>query len=354
MRRWHRLRLPPTCPSPASASSPACAARSGWSTGTATTSPRASPPAMRVVDAACGEGYGSALLARTAAQRRPASTSPARPWRTRARPTPASPNLAFVQAPCTKLPLADASADLFVSFETVEHIARAGGVPRRDRARAGARRPAAPVVPQQARVQRPARVRERVPREGALPRGARRARGARASRMRAGTASGRRFFSVIAPEPHAGGRATSPRSARRGPPRPARPLGEPLYFLVAASRSRRHGRHAPGHALRARRPRRLGAPRLREGDARARHRRRARRRAGEGGRARSPGPTTRRCSSRDEALSWAGEPGEPPRPGGAHRLASSRAASSERDREIARRGGLRWWLHLPFHRLLGR
>lgn len=76
----------------------------------------------RVLDVACGEGYGTALLARVAAhatgvdiaqqaidhaQREYAGVAHAQ----------------FLCAPCTKLPLPDASVDVAVSFETLEHIA---------------------------------------------------------------------------------------------------------------------------------------------------------------------------------------------------------------------------------------
>jgi SAM-dependent methyltransferase len=76
---------------------------------------------LRVVDAACGEGYGAALLARTAASVTGADISGEAIAHARAAYAGQA-NLAFVEAPCTRLPLADASADLFISFETVEHI----------------------------------------------------------------------------------------------------------------------------------------------------------------------------------------------------------------------------------------
>lgn len=75
----------------------------------------------RVVDAACGEGYGSALLAKSAASVTGADISGQAIAHARAAYAGIG-NLAFVEAPCARLPLADASADLFISFETVEHI----------------------------------------------------------------------------------------------------------------------------------------------------------------------------------------------------------------------------------------
>jgi SAM-dependent methyltransferase len=75
----------------------------------------------RVLDVSCGEGYGSALLAGVAtsvigvdiaaqavAHARNAYTGRA--------------NLRFVQGSAVALPLADASVDVAVSFETIEHL----------------------------------------------------------------------------------------------------------------------------------------------------------------------------------------------------------------------------------------
>jgi SAM-dependent methyltransferase len=75
----------------------------------------------QVVDAACGEGYGAALLARVAAHVTGADLSPQAIAHASAA-YGSQGNLAFVEASCDRLPLADASVDLFVSFETVEHI----------------------------------------------------------------------------------------------------------------------------------------------------------------------------------------------------------------------------------------
>lgn len=76
----------------------------------------------RVLDVACGEGYGSALLARYAAQVTGVDVAAAAIGHARAR-YGAQPNLAFREGDCAALPFADASFDVVVSFETVEHVA---------------------------------------------------------------------------------------------------------------------------------------------------------------------------------------------------------------------------------------
>ena len=75
----------------------------------------------RVLDVACGEGYGSAFLGRSAAYVAGVDVSPeaiAHAERTYARPGAVE----FVQASCTRLPFPDLSFDVAVSFETLEHI----------------------------------------------------------------------------------------------------------------------------------------------------------------------------------------------------------------------------------------
>lgn len=75
----------------------------------------------RVLDVACGEGYGSALLARHAARVTGIDISPEAVAHARTAYA-ALPNAQFACASCQRLPLPDASIDLAVSFETLEHI----------------------------------------------------------------------------------------------------------------------------------------------------------------------------------------------------------------------------------------
>jgi SAM-dependent methyltransferase len=79
----------------------------------------------RVLDVACGEGYGTALLARHAARVTGIDISPEAVAHAR-KAYAALGNAGFVCAPCQRLPLADGCIDLAVSFETLEHIAEQG------------------------------------------------------------------------------------------------------------------------------------------------------------------------------------------------------------------------------------
>ena len=74
-----------------------------------------------VLDAACGEGYGSALLARHAARVTGVDASAETAALARRRYGTAA-NLEYAQGRCEALPVPDGSIDLFVSFETLEHL----------------------------------------------------------------------------------------------------------------------------------------------------------------------------------------------------------------------------------------
>ncbi len=74
-----------------------------------------------VVDVACGEGYGSALLKRTAGEVIGIDIDPEAVAHARQRY--GQDGLRFECADATRLPLADDSADCIVSFETLEHLA---------------------------------------------------------------------------------------------------------------------------------------------------------------------------------------------------------------------------------------
>jgi hypothetical protein len=75
----------------------------------------------RVLDVACGAGYGSALLARHAARVVGADIAAETIAHARARYV-SVPNLEFCAADCAALPFPEASFDTVVSFETIEHI----------------------------------------------------------------------------------------------------------------------------------------------------------------------------------------------------------------------------------------
>ena len=75
----------------------------------------------QVVDAACGEGYGSAMLSRHAVSVTGVDIDPSAVEHASSRYR--ADNLQFRCADCTSLPLDDDSADVVVSFETLEHLA---------------------------------------------------------------------------------------------------------------------------------------------------------------------------------------------------------------------------------------
>ena len=73
------------------------------------------------IDAASGEGYGSALLAKYASRVTGIDLSAQAVAAARRRYGSAA-NLEYVEGRCEALPVADRSVDLFVSFETLEHL----------------------------------------------------------------------------------------------------------------------------------------------------------------------------------------------------------------------------------------
>jgi ubiquinone/menaquinone biosynthesis C-methylase UbiE len=75
---------------------------------------------LDVLDIACGEGYGSALLASRA--RRVTGVDVEARAVEHARRTYYHPNVRFLAGDCVAIPAADASFDVVVSFETLEHI----------------------------------------------------------------------------------------------------------------------------------------------------------------------------------------------------------------------------------------
>lgn len=74
----------------------------------------------RVLDVASGEGYGSRLLAQAAASITGVDISAEAVAHANAKYGQA--NLRYVASSCTQIPEADASFDVIVSFETIEHI----------------------------------------------------------------------------------------------------------------------------------------------------------------------------------------------------------------------------------------
>jgi len=74
----------------------------------------------RVIDAACGEGYGSHILAASAA--RVTGYDLSDEAIAHATQRYGSESLDFCQADVTRLPLGDGEVDVVVSFETLEHL----------------------------------------------------------------------------------------------------------------------------------------------------------------------------------------------------------------------------------------
>jgi SAM-dependent methyltransferase len=83
---------------------------------------RAFARGKRVLDAACGEGYGSALLASEAASVLGVDIAEDAIAHARARYADRHANLRFERGDCTVLDLPAGSFDLITSFETLEHV----------------------------------------------------------------------------------------------------------------------------------------------------------------------------------------------------------------------------------------
>jgi SAM-dependent methyltransferase len=75
---------------------------------------------LKVLDAACGEGYGSYILASVAASVKGVDVSGQAIDHARTRY--AAGNLEFVVSDCLELPFGDDEVDCLVSFETLEHL----------------------------------------------------------------------------------------------------------------------------------------------------------------------------------------------------------------------------------------
>lgn len=75
----------------------------------------------RVLDAACGEGYGTSLLAAVAASAVGVDIDAATIAHAGAH-YGSGPRIRFVEGSCTRLPLPDAAFDVVASFETIEHL----------------------------------------------------------------------------------------------------------------------------------------------------------------------------------------------------------------------------------------
>jgi GT2 family glycosyltransferase/SAM-dependent methyltransferase len=76
---------------------------------------------LRILDIACGEGYGSAILAEHALSVVGVDISPEAVAHAQA--TYTSPKLRFEVGSCEQIPLGNASVDAVVCFETLEHVA---------------------------------------------------------------------------------------------------------------------------------------------------------------------------------------------------------------------------------------
>lgn len=313
----------------------------------------------RVLDVACGEGYGTALLARHAAHVTGVDVSEQAIAHARAAYA-ALANVAFARASCTRLPLADASVDVAVSFETLEHIAE------QER-----------FVDELARVLRPDGVlllscpnkleysdkrdfaNEFHVKELYRDELARLV----AARFPEADWYGQRpsFFSAIVPEslplPEGEGRGEGSSQflevSESAPGEAARRLSHPLYFILAASRSREAlARVAPALSLLADRDdwvHRDYEKVMRELEGAVRRREDAERELAERGA--EIGRLQERVRALDQALALQEAALAAQKALVEVTAAAHRAELAAKDHEIDRRRGWRWWLRLPLVRL---
>jgi SAM-dependent methyltransferase len=305
----------------------------------------------RVLDVACGEGYGAALLARSAAHVTGVDLSGEAIAHARGAYADLG-NVEFLSASCTQIPIAQASIDVAVSFETIEHIAGQGAF-----------------LDELARVLKPGgvlilscpnkleysdkrgftnefHVKELYREELAGLVGARFPEsewyGQRAS-----------FFSVIAPEGAREAAAQVVEVAEASPAQASARLANPLYFLLVASRQREGlAATAPALSVLSDRDewvhrdyekvmRNVEATHARNealGEQMARREHAIADLKDEIGRLRAAIDLQEAAIAARDALSGA-------------QAALHAATLAEKDREILRRRGLRWWLKLPFIRL---
>jgi SAM-dependent methyltransferase len=260
---------------------------------------------------------------------------------------PSLPHLAFVEAPCTRLPVPDASFDLVVSFETVEHIGEQEAFIdeiRRVLAPGGVLLVSCPNKHEYSD-------RRQYANEFHVKELYRDELASLLARRFAHTAwYGQRpgFFSVIAPEsqPRAGQlvEVEEPTAAQASPI-----VANPLYFLVCASGAPESLAQFPATlSVLSDRDDWLHRDYVkvtREAAELGTYARTLEKQAA--GLARDRDDAARQRDDANAAIrGLEGRLSEAER-----RIAGQEGALEERAREILRRGGWRWWLRLPFARL---
>jgi ubiquinone/menaquinone biosynthesis C-methylase UbiE len=287
----------------------------------------------RVLDVACGEGYGSALLARRAAQVTGVDVSEAAIGHARAAYAGRS-NPEFVTASCTRLPFADAAFDTVVSFETIEHI---GGQDAFLDEVARVLAPGGVLV-----LSCPNKLEYSDKRDYTNEFHVKELYREELARMVSARFPeiawfGQRptFYSVIAPEQESSAAGELFEVTEADPAVAASALASPLYFLLVASRAR-EAIAAPSPAVSVLADRddwmyRDYAKVLRELRASAGH---------------CAELEARAAAACDEASAASASLTEL-----RAKAAAADADLEQKQREIDRRGGLRWWLRLPLQRI---